>query len=326
MKKLSIILLTPALLAGAAFAWLAAKRPNALPPSDIQVERTPERIARGRHLFTVLADCDGCHTPREWTKFAGPVMEAERGAGYEFPPELGLPGRVFSANLTSDPVTGLGAWTDGEILRALREGVSRDGRALFNFMPYDHYSKLSDEDAYALVAFIRTLPAVRRAQPKPELIFPVKYLINDFPAPLTGPVPHPSKEDKVKYGEYLVNAALCRHCHTPMDKGEFIEERAFAGGQELRVDSRLVRTANITPDEETGIGRWTEERFVAKFKGFAEMNGENAPKMNQSNFTIMPWLALSRLPEEDLRAIYAYLRTLKPIHSRVDVHPQPGTY
>lgn len=326
MKKLSIILLTPVLLAGAAFTWLAAKRPDAAAPAKIQIERTPERIARGRHLFTVLADCDGCHTPRDWSKFAGPIIEAERGAGYEFPAELGLPGRVFSANLTSDPETGLGQWTDGEILRAFREGVSRDGRALFNFMPYDHYAKMSDEDAYALVAYMRTLPPVRRAQPKPELIFPVKYLVNDFPKPLDGPVAAPSRDDQVKYGEYLVNLALCKHCHTPMEKGQPIEGREFSGGQELRVDARLVRTPNITPDDETGIGRWTEDRFVAKFKGFENMSGENAPKMNQTNFTIMPWLALSRLPEEDLRAIYAYLRTLKPIHSSVDVHPQPGTY
>lgn len=326
MKKLSIILLTPALLGGAAFTWLAAKRPEAVPPSAIQVERTPERVARGRFLFTQLADCDGCHSPRDWQRFAGPVIEAERGAGFEFPAELGLPGRIVSANLTSDPETGLGKWTDGEILRALREGVSRDGRALFNFMPYDHYARMSDEDAYSLVAYIRTLPPVRRARPLPDLPFPLKYLVNDFPKPLDGPVKAPAKHDKVKYGEYLVNLALCKHCHTVFEDGAPVPGREFAGGQEFRFDTRLARSANLTPDEETGIGRWTEDRFVAKFKKFSEMSAHNAPKMNQSNFTIMPWLALSRLPEEDLRAMYAYLRTLKPIRNPVDTHPQEGTY
>ncbi|MCL4795355.1 MAG: c-type cytochrome [Bryobacteraceae bacterium] len=326
MKKLLLFLLTPALLGGAAFAWLAHKRPEAVPPSNIQIERTPERVARGRYLFTQLADCDGCHSPRDWQRFAGPVIEAERGAGVEFPPELGLPGRIFTANLTSDPETGLGQWTDGEILRAIREGVSRDGTALFNFMPYDHFAGMSDEDAHALVAYIRTLPPVRRKQPRPDLDFPLNYLINDFPKPLAGPVPPPAKDDKVKYGEYLVNLALCKHCHTVFDKGAPVAGREFGGGQEFRIDSRLVRSANITPDEDTGIGRWTEERFIAKFKGFAEMHAGNAPKMTQANFTLMPWLALSRLPEDELSAIYAYLRSVKPIRNEVNVHPQPGTY
>lgn len=326
MKKLWTFLLAPALLAGGAFAWLASKRPESVPPPEIQVERTPERIARGKYLFTQLADCDGCHSPRDWNRFAGPVIESTRGAGVEFPPELGLPGRIVSANLTSDPETGLGNWTDGEILRALREGVSRDGRALFNFMPYDHYASMSDEDAYALIAYIRTLPPVRRERPLPDLPFPLNFLVNDFPKPLEGPVPAPTKEDKVKYGEYLVNLALCKHCHTVFKDGMPVDGREFAGGQEFRFDTRLARSANITPDEETGIGRWTEDRFVAKFKGFSEMTAENAPKMTQTNFTIMPWLALSRLPEEELRAIYAYLRTLKPIHNPVDAHPQQGTY
>lgn len=326
MKKLFMILIAPGLLAGAAFTWLAAKRPNAAPPRDIQVERTPERIARGRHLFTELADCDGCHTPRDWQRFAGPVKESERGAGFEFPGELGLPGRIVSANLTSDRETGLGNWTDGEILRALREGVSRDGRALFNFMPYDHYARMSDEDAYALIAYIRTLPPIRRERPLPDLPFPLKYLVNDFPRPVQGAVPAPSKKDKVQYGEYLVNLALCKHCHTVYEDGAPVAGREFAGGQEFRFDQRLARSANITPDEETGIGLWTEDRFVAKFKGFAELHADNAPKMTQVNFTIMPWLALSRLPEDDLRAIYAYLRTLKPIRNPVVTHPQMGTY
>lgn len=326
VRKFSIILLAPAVLAGGAYTWLVAKRPEAVPASGIQVERTPERVARGKYLFTQVADCDGCHSPRNWNRFAGPVIEATRGAGVEFPPELGLPGRIFSANLTSDPETGLGKWTDGEILRALREGVSRDGRALFNFMPYDHYARLSDEDAYSLVAYMRTLPPVHRKRPLPDLPFPLNHLVNDFPKPLSGPVPAPPKQDKVKYGEYLVNAALCKHCHTVFKDGVPVEGREYAGGQEFRFDTRLARSANITPDDETGIGRWTEDRFVAKFKGFSEMTAENAPIMNQTNFTIMPWLALSRLPEEELRAIYAYLRTVKPIRNSVDAHPQQGTY
>lgn len=326
MKKFAIALFALALLAGGGFAWLATKKPAFVPPLDMKVEITDERITRGRYLFENLADCDGCHSPRDWNRFPGPVIEAERASGFEFPAELGLPGRVISANLSSDPETGLGAWTDGEILRALREGVSRDGRALFNFMPFEHYAHMSDEDAYALIAYMRTIPPVRKAQPRTELVFPVKYLINDLPRPVNGPVAAPTKEDRVKYGEYLVTLGECKTCHSLLDKGVPVAGREFAGGEPFRFDTRLVRSANITPDEETGIGLWSEDRFVAKFKGYAEMTAANAPPMNQTNFTIMPWLGLARLTDEDLRAIYAYLRTIPAIRNPVDVHPQQGTY
>ncbi|MCL4796915.1 MAG: c-type cytochrome [Bryobacteraceae bacterium] len=326
MKKFAIALFALALLAGGGFAWLATKKPAFVQPLDMKVEITDERITRGRYLFENLADCDGCHSPRDWNRFPGPVIEAERASGFEFPAELGLPGRVISANLSSDPETGLGAWTDGEILRALREGVSRDGRALFNFMPFEHYAHMSDEDAYALIAYMRTIPPVRKAQPRTELVFPVKYLINDLPRPVNGPVAAPTKEDRVKYGEYLVTLGECKTCHSLLDKGVPVAGREFAGGEPFRFDTRLVRSANITPDEETGIGLWSEDRFVAKFKGYAEMTAANAPPMNQSNFTIMPWLGLARLTDEDLRAIYAYLRTIPAIRHPVDVHPQQGTY
>lgn len=326
MKKLSLVLLAPALLAGGAFAWLAAKRPEAVPPADIRVELTGERIARGKYLFENLADCDGCHSPRDWDKFPGPVLPGRRGSGYEFPAELGLPGRVVSRNLTPDAMTGLGEWTDGEIIRAIREGVSRDGHALIPFMPYPHYAGMGDEDVMSLVAYMRTLPPVRQQQPPTELAFPVKYLVNNVPRPVTGPVAVPPREDRVRYGGYLVNLAQCLTCHTVLDKGVPVAGREFAGGEEFRIGDRLVRSPNITPDQDTGIGGWTEERFVAKFTGYKEMTYANAPKMTQANFTIMPWLGLAHLSEEDLRAIYAYLRTVKPIFNRVDVHPQPGTF
>lgn len=326
MKKFAYVVLTLAVLAGGGFGWLASKKPQAAPPSDIKVEVTEARLERGRYLFEHLADCEGCHSPRDWSKYAGPVIAGQRGSGFEFPAELGLPGKVVSANLTSDPETGLGAWTDGEILRAMREGVSKDGRALFNFMPYEHYAHMSDEDAYSLVVYLRTLPPVRRAMPRSELIFPVKYLVNDLPRPLSGPVAPVSKADKVKYGEYLVTIGECKTCHSKLDKGVPVAGREFGGGEEFRFGDLLVRSANITPDNETGIGTWSEDRFVAKFKGFSEMTAENAPPMNQSNFTIMMWLGLSRLEEEDLRAIYAYLRTVPAVRNAVDSHPQAGTY
>lgn len=326
MKKLLIAAFVPALLAGSGFVWLASKRPAAVPPSDIKVDITAERVARGRYVFENLADCDGCHSPRDWDKFPAPVIAAQRASGFEFPAELGLPGRIVSPNLTPDNETGLGDWTDGEIIRAIRDGVSRDGSALFPFMPYPHFARMSDDDVQALVAYMRTLPPVRRQVPRTQLDFPVKYLVNDAPRPVTGPVSAPPPEDRVRYGEYLASLAQCVTCHTVLEKGVPVPGREFAGGEEFRFDTRLVRSPNITPDNETGIGAWSEERFVAKFRNYSEMTHANAPRMTQVNFTVMPWLGLARLTEDDLRAIYAYLRAVKPIRNQVDVHPQEGTY
>lgn len=326
MNKLLIGLGIPVLLGGAGFAFLATKTPAVAPAAAINVQMSPERVERGRYLFENLADCAGCHSTRDYTKYAGPLVEGTRGAGFEWPEEIGLPGRVFSPNITPDRETGLGRWTDGEKIRAIREGVSRDGRALFPFMPYTHFSKMSDDDVQSVVAYMNTLAPIRKAQPRTELQFPVKYLINDVPRPVSAPVAAPDRSDKVKYGEYLVNLGSCVICHTKLDKGEVPPELAFSGGEEFRLMGMMARSANITPDQETGIGRWTEERFVAKFKGYAEMNAGNAPRQTQADVTVMPWLALSKLTDEDLRAIYAYLRTVKPISNPVDVHPQPGTF
>jgi hypothetical protein len=104
----------------------------------VKVEMTPERVARGEYLFKVAADCGGCHSERDWSKFSAPVVQGGEGKGFVFPPELALPGTVVAPNLTPDPETGLGAWSDGEKIRAIREGISRDGRALFPMMPYPY--------------------------------------------------------------------------------------------------------------------------------------------------------------------------------------------
>jgi mono/diheme cytochrome c family protein len=291
------------------------------PAPDVKIEPTAQRIERGKYLFESVLDCAGCHSPRDMAVYSAPVIEGKIGSGFAFPRELGLPGDIVAPNLTSDPETGLGRWTDGEIIRAIREGVSRDGSPLFAFMPYASFAKLSDEDTYALVAYMRTLPPVRNSPPRTKLDFPVSLLASFDPKPVPGPVTAPDPSDKVKHGEYLVTVAVCGGCHTKMDKGKPIEGMEFGGGEEFRLAGYLVRSANITPDEETGIGKWTEERFLAKFKGHAAMTHDNAPAHNQANFTLMPWMGFAKRTDDDLKSIYAYLRTLKPIHNSVEVHP-----
>lgn len=322
MKKpiLSVLCLL-LLAAGGAFAFLVLKSPEAAVPASLKVEATPERLERGRYLFHSVADCAGCHSPRNPEKLGMMPTPEGVGSGFEFPAELGFPGKVVAPNITPDPETGVGKWTDGEKIRAIREGVSKDGHALFPLMPYQHYAAMSDEDVYSVVAYMNTLAPVKRALPRTELEFPVKYLVKFSPKPVTAKVSAPERAGKVKYGEYLVRMADCIHCHTQVDKGEPVKGMEFAGGHEFPVKNFLARSANITPDEETGLGKWDEARFVAKFKGYSNLTYENAPRSAQANFTVMPWYGFSQMPEDDLKAIYAYLRTLPKIHNPVDIHP-----
>lgn len=324
MKLIGKILLGLLLAAGAVFGYLLLRKPDSAAPSTVKVEATPERLARGEYLFTKLADCDGCHSERDWSKFGAPVLAGRRGAGMVMPPEMGLPGRVAASNITPDVETGLGSWTDGEKIRAIREGISKDGHALFPMMPYTYYRSMSDEDVYSLIAYMNSLPAVRNPVPKTELDFPVGLMIKGAPKP-SGAVAAPDRSNKLKYGEYLATLGACGECHTQAERGELKMDKAFAGGHEFQIGKFVVHSANITPDDTTGLGKWDKQRFVKKFKDYSNFYLNGPPAANQSNFTIMSWLAMSQLDEADLEAIYFYLRTLKPIFNPVDKHPaQPN--
>ncbi|MBM3764777.1 MAG: cytochrome c [Acidobacteria bacterium] len=302
-------------LIGGGFCYLQLKQPNSLPPQDIQVPSTPEAIARGEYIFTVLADCDGCHSQRDATKFGLPVIVSGRGRGFTFPPELGLPGNVTAPNITSDMETGIGAWTNGEKIRAIREGISRDGRALFAFMPYQAFAKMSDKDVLSLVAYINTLPPVKNATPRTELKFPVNLLIKFDPAPARNV---PEMADK---GEYLVTIAECQTCHTILKDGVPTPGMEFAGGEPFSMLGFKVVSANITPDNDTGIGKLSEAEFVEKFRQYRKYDVEGAPPLTADNFTLMPWLPFSRLSDEELKAIYGYLRKVKPVSHAVETRP-----
>jgi hypothetical protein len=300
-------------------AWFALLNPATAKPSAVNVEATPERIARGQYLYT-LADCDGCHSPRDFSRFAGPVVEGRRGHGFVFPPESGLPGQVVAPNITPDPETGLGRWTDGEKIRAIRDGIGRDGRALFPMMPYPFYRHMSDEDVASLVAYLNTLEPARTDLPRTNLDFPVSVLIRTEPRPVAN-VPAPNRSDPVDYGRYLAAVGGCADCHTMMNKGRPRQDMLYAGGHEFRMDGAVVVSSNITPDPETGIGKWSEQDFVARFYAYRGYLKKGPPSVGPEGFTLMPWLSLSQLPPEDLKAMYAYLRTQRPIHHRVEVRP-----
>jgi mono/diheme cytochrome c family protein len=316
-----ILLFLLIVVAGGA-AWLLLRKPAQTAASDIKVPMTPERIARGRYIFQNLADCAGCHSQRDFSRVAGPEVLSGRGRGNVLSDMMhSLPGTVVAPNITPDPETGIGKWTDGEKIRAIREGVDRDGRALFPMMPYTEYRNMSDEDAQAVVAFLDSLPPVRNPLPATRLNFPVNVFVKFAPQP-AGTVPSPNRGDTMKYGEYLVTVGGCSDCHTPQQKGQPVAGLEFAGGQPFETTLGTVVTANITPDVDTGIGKWSEEFFLQKFgeyRDYAEQGPPPSP--GPQAFTVMPWLGMSHLEAGDLKAIYAYLRTLKPVRHYVERHP-----
>ncbi len=300
-----------ALIAG----YFVVRPPKSAPPKEIRVPMTPETVARGKYLYEVVADCDGCHGERNWGKQLAPVVRS--GAGFTFPPEMGMPGSVTAPNISSHPEAGIGSWSDGEKLRAIREGIGRDGRALFPMMPYEAYRHMSDRDAEALVSYLNTLPAVPDKRPRTEIDFPVSVLIKGAPAPVESPVPEPAE-----LGEYLVKLGGCADCHSQKENGAPIAGKELAGGEVFKTGKFTVLSANITPDVETGIGRMTEAAFIKRFHEYREYEQTPLPDATQKNFTLMPWLQYSRYSAEELGAIYRYLRKQKAIVNKVTVHPE----
>jgi len=308
---LVVILLVVALAAAGAvkmFGLRAFLRPRSRPLTARTFERTPSRLERGKYLASGMG-CLYCHSPHDWTKPDEAIPPGMEGAGQQLP-YTDLPGRVIAPNLTPDKETGAGAWSDDMLARAIREGIGHDGRALFPIMPYAHYRSLPDEDLASVVVYLRSLAPVRNPLPTTEIIFPVKYIIRNGPQPLTAPVAPPDLSTPVKRGAYLVNLVGCADCHTPVDAHHnLIEGMAFGGGQIIEGPWGKVATANLTPDP-SGIPYYDEALFIRAIR-----TGAVGPRELSR---AMPWLVMRNMTDQDLSAIFAYLKTLKPVSHRVD--------
>jgi mono/diheme cytochrome c family protein len=301
------------------FAYWGLLLPRKAAPVTQSVIPTPERLARGKYIFEVVADCGGCHSIRDFSRFGGPVVPGGEGKGQVIG-EAGLPGRIVAPNITSDLETGIGAWSDGEKIRAIREGIARDGRVLFPLMPYQNFRSMSDDDVESLVAYLDSLPPIKNKLPETQVVFPASFLIRSAPEP-AGSVKAPPRGDTAQYGGYLVGIASCATCHTPADKGKLIEDLRFSGGRRFDFAGVSVVSANITPDPETGIGSWTEDYFKQRFLLHRAYVEKGSPKIGPEQFTIMPWLGLCQLEPDDLSAIYKFLQKQPSIRNKVEKHP-----
>ncbi len=262
-----------------------------------------------------------CHGQRDFTKFSGPVIPGTEGKGGEE-----IDNGIYAKNITP---TVLGSWTDDEIVRALTTGITKEGDTLFAAMPYRDYVRMPKEDVYSIVAYLRTLKPIPDSVPKRNMDalpkgFTTALYNNLYLKHASEKMPLPSPDDKVKMGAYLVNAAGCGGCHTQFDMKKIdFKADAYLSGGNLFDDSTInlkVNAANITPDTATGIGNWTEEMFLAKFKNYRDPKAYN---YNPGKFnSMMPWTILCHMTDEDLKDIYAYLRTVKPVTNKVEKWPK----
>ncbi|HJR60184.1 MAG TPA: cytochrome c [Vicinamibacterales bacterium] len=294
----------------ATIGWRPFIGPKTRPLTDRRFEPTPARLERGAYLVRNVAGCLFCHSDLDPSVDGLPVKAGRDGAGRPFTAE-DMPW-LTAPNLTSDQETGAATWTDDMLARAIREGIGHDGRALFPLMPYMNYRRMADEDLAAVITYIRSLPPVRQTHSKTALPFPMSRLINAVPQPLDNPVAPPDVTTPAKRGEYLATLASCADCHTPMDdRGQFVPGMAFAGGSSFKYgDARAKRAAaNLTPAP-NGIPYYNEELFLEAIR--------TGRVRDRQISDVMPWGHYRNMTDEDLRAIFAYLKTLEPVNHYVD--------
>ncbi|MCW5907179.1 MAG: cytochrome c [Chitinophagales bacterium] len=295
------------------YVFLAWNKKYDAPYPEIQSSSDSAIIARGKYLAFGPAHCVTCHVPMD------KIMEVENGL--EIPLsggwELAFPGfGVFRApNITPDGETGIGKLSDGEIARTLRHAVGSDGRVIMPFMPFQ---EMSDDDLAAIISFLRSQEPVKNAVKPTEYDFMAKALLAFGILKPEGAKNTPPKtmlkDSTAEYGKYLAfNIANCRGCHTKMDPntGKFVGED-FAGGEKFGPDAfsegYVFVSPNITSDKTTSaIAKWTEDAFVARF---------GAGRIHKT--TPMPWGAFSRMDETDLKALYRFLQTTKPVANKIE--------
>ena len=271
------------------------------PYPAIAASKDPQVIARGRYLVLGAAHCGECHAAQG----VAPMEEPHLSGGMAFHLPIGT---IYARNITPDPTTGIGRYDDRQLARVLRHGVRPDGRAMLPFMPF---ANLSDDDLTAILSYLRSRPAVENTVPSSDynlLGRAAKAFLLEPTGPDGTPPVHSPEGPTVERGKYLATSvANCNGCHTKrsLRTGEALGV-TFAGGMEIESHTHpgtVLVSPNLTPDPATGhITQWTEDQFVARFKSGVATN----------EATPMPWKTFSRISDEDLRALYRYLRTLPP--------------
>lgn len=277
------VVLAAAVLAG---AW----------PGASQAE-TP--LERGTYLMHSIVACGNCHTPQGPD---GPLPGMELAGGLVIEDEAFT---IHTPNITLDPETGIGSWTDEQIISAIREGRRPDGSIIGPPMPIGLYRDMSDRDVEAIVAYLRQVPAVRNEVPRSEFRIPLP----DSWGPPVGSVAEVAQDDPVVYGAYLAGPlGHCIECHTPLVDGRPDYGQIGSGGNPFYGPWDVSVSRNLTPDPESGLGNWTDDQIKQAIRHGIRADG--SPLLPPMGF---PYYA--NITETDLDALVAYLRSLAPVRT-----------
>ena len=293
------------------------------------------RVARGKYLANGIARCFGCHSPLDTGDPAVPIP-ARLGSGDVLDEKL----PINAPNLTSDRETGLGRWTDAQIVRAIREGIGRDGLRVLSMHPSPYYSVMTDADAESIVAYLRTLRPIRRALAPSAP--PGRQ--HETVQPAVKPLRPGSAVSAIERGAYLVQLGECAGCHTPARAdGSPVRDLLFGGGRRFTVEKgygvevssfdltfqsaveanraptkgRVVASANLTSDP-SGISYYTESIFIQTIRT-GKVGGVRALS------AAMPWIFFRTMTDADLRDVFAYLRSVPPVRHRLN-NTDPPTW
>jgi mono/diheme cytochrome c family protein len=273
---------------------------------QLAVPASADDVERGREVFALAGGC-GCHNMADGTIGSG---------GRELPTPFGM---FYGTNITPDPETGIGAWSDAEIIAAIRDGYARGKGVEAPVMPYYQYAGMSDADVRALVAYLRTLPPVRRVNraadvslPFPRLAYRAWRLL--FAPRGTAPAETPT--EALARGRYLVDhVSICGDCHTPRDRyGVFVPDLYLAGTDE-GPDGKPV--PNITPDAATGLAKWREGSFVRVLESGMLPNADNVQGLMAEVVDGYGGPGYADAPESELRSIAKYMKSVPPIEHDV---------
>jgi mono/diheme cytochrome c family protein len=271
--------------------------------------QTSEQVARGKYIFGAAAGC-GCHTAPKQPLNAG-------GRKYDGPF-----GTVYSSNITPDPTTGIGKWTDEQIITATRSGLRPNGERLLPVHPYTVFNGMAAQDLKDLVAYLRSVPPVNRATPAKKITVPLfesvflPAWLAAFAARETPPAAAPTSG--VARGEYLARAVShCGECHTPRTMTMAVDNSRLMAGNPKNRGPEGSAVPNITPDRETGIGSWTEEQIAEYLATGNKPDGDVAGGLMMEVIEGSS-VGYKDMTKADLQAIAKYLKSIPAVKNRIE--------
>jgi mono/diheme cytochrome c family protein len=283
------------------YVQLTFKKDFQPPVTGIKSSTDSSVIARGKYLALGSAHCYTCHMPDSMQKRGYKEMIGGNPLKTPF-------ATFYTPNITSDKETGIGNFTDEQLARAIRYNVNHNNKAMVGFMTYNG---MSDDDIAAIISYLRSSRPIRNRVPEHDYNMLGKILMRFMVKPVSPTVENLKPDTSAAYGKYLAyNVMNCNGCHTQRGStGKFIGE-PFAGGHSWDLEDGKYTTANLTPDDSTGrISKWSPEVFIQRFRAGRVL--PNSP---------MPWDAYKIISDNDLKAIYEFLKQLPPVHKEVTTY------